>query len=626
MHPNHQQQGQHRRERTLERLLGRLVRRLERAAQTSNRFSRWRLAIFLAGLGSSITAYRLEWYHVGNGTLALFALIFLIVAWYHSRLEDRMHRIRVWRLIKSGHLARLRLNWEEIPKSAGPSVSGHPYAMDLDLIGNYSLFTLLNTTLSSNGRARLAGWLLDQNDHPPAASTWLARQALVKELTNLSLLRDRLALEAKVIGEGEIDGQRILSILQAPAGFSGLLPVLVVQSLLATCTISLALAAAVGVLPAVWTLSFAVYVIVYLLTSGRAATAFTRALSIHRGLEKLGAIFRYLRHRSFTSTPRLGELCRPLVQSPHQPEVYIRRFARVSHALSIRAHPLVHLALNALIPWDLWYAYRLECLQRAVLPEVPTWLDTLAELEAAAALGNFAYLNPAYGWPELAPHDRNGQSASVQATQLGHPLIPTTQRVNNDLDLRGLGRILLVTGSNMSGKSTFLRTIGINACLAQAGAPVCAEAFQAGWVRLYCCIRVDDSLEAGLSYFYAEVKRLKRVLDAAHVDSAPPVLFLIDEIFKGTNNRERIIGSRAFIKALAGMNGFGLVTTHDLELADMEQEIPSVANVHFQERVAAKTLTFDYQLRPGPCPTTNALRIMALEGLPVPEHRDAGSS
>ena len=112
MHPNHQQQGQHRRERTLERLLGRLVRRLERAAQTSNRFSRWRLAIFLAGLGSSITAYRLEWYHVGNGTLALFALIFLIVAWYDSRLEDRMHRIRVWRLIKCGHLARLRLNWE----------------------------------------------------------------------------------------------------------------------------------------------------------------------------------------------------------------------------------------------------------------------------------------------------------------------------------------------------------------------------------------------------------------------------------------------------------------------------------------------------------------------------------
>jgi DNA mismatch repair ATPase MutS len=171
----------------------------------------------------------------------------------------------------------------------------------------------------------------------------------------------------------------------------------------------------------------------------------------------------------------------------------------------------------------------------------------------------------------------------------------------------------------MSGKSTFLRTVGINVCLAQAGAPVCASHFQWSWCRPACCIRVDDSLEAGLSFFYAEVKRLKSILDAACDRAAPPVLFLIDEIFKGTNNRERLIGSRAYIKAVADGNGFGLVSTHDLELTDLESEVPSLTNTHFQETVSAGALQFDYKLRPGPCPTTNALRIMELEGLPVPE-------
>jgi DNA mismatch repair ATPase MutS len=178
----------------------------------------------------------------------------------------------------------------------------------------------------------------------------------------------------------------------------------------------------------------------------------------------------------------------------------------------------------------------------------------------------------------------------------------------------------------MSGKSTFLRTVGVNLCLAQAGAPVCATTFAWSWSRLVCCIRIDDSLEAGLSFFYAEVKRLKAILDAAQDGAGPPVLFLIDEIFKGTNNRERLIGSRAYIASLASGHGFGLVTTHDLELTELEKSTPLLANAHFQETVAAGALQFDYRLRPGPCPTTNALRIMELEGLPVPEQRDRGFS
>ncbi|HMU56562.1 MAG TPA: MutS family DNA mismatch repair protein, partial [Nitrospira sp.] len=221
------------------------------------------------------------------------------------------------------------------------------------------------------------------------------------------------------------------------------------------------------------------------------------------------------------------------------------------------------------------------------------------------------FLHPTYVWPSRVPE------TAVRAVALGHPLIPARNRVANDLELSGLGSIHLITGSNMSGKSTFLRTIGINLCLAQAGAPVCAARLDWSPVRLACCIRVDDSLDAGLSFFYAEVKRLKTILDAIGDRAAPPVLFLIDEIFKGTNNRERLIGSRAYITALSTGNGFGLVSTHDLELTDLEKDIPSLINAHFQETVTGGTLSFDYKLRPGPCPTTNALKIMEMEGLPV---------
>ncbi|MGH7206161.1 MAG: MutS family DNA mismatch repair protein [Nitrospiraceae bacterium] len=611
------------REQTIQRLIARVDRLLERAGRISARFTRWRLAIFVAGVVCSVIPYKLQWYHLGNAAMGSFLIIFLIVARYHSRLENRMHRLRLWRDIKHTHLARLKLNWQAIPARTTPAPDAHPYATDLDITGPHSLFSLLNTTVSSNGRDRLAAWLLNQ----PYSQTnwpthWLARQSLVKEMASLPLFRDRLVLEASLIGKAEIDGHRIHAALQVPAAFSGLVPVLVIETILAAGTWVLALASALGAVPSYWTLSFGAYAIIYMLISGQTAPIFGRALSLHHELEKLGAVFRYLECRSYAVTPQLGRLCAPLTSGARRPSEYIRRFARVCQALSVRAHPLVHLVLNAAGPWDLWWIFRFQRLHKQVLPEIPTWLDKLAELEAASALGNFAYLNPAYHWPSLLSPAGNGRPATITAQALGHPLIPAAQRVTNDLNLWSVGRILIITGSNMSGKSTFLRTLGINTCLAQAGAPVCAASFEWTWVRISCCIRVDDSLEAGLSFFYAEVKRLKRLLDEARDRSAPPVLFLIDEIFKGTNNRERLIGSRSFVKALAGSNGFGLITTHDLELAELEKEIPNAANAHFRETVEANELRFDYRLRHGPCPTTNALRIMALEGLPVPEGKD----
>jgi len=601
---------------SLTRLVEKLDRVIALATASSSALTRWRLILFIVGAICTIALYKMGWYQAGNGALIAFVGLFLIVAGYHNRLESRVHRLRLWKQIKLVHLARLRLDWHHIPNRPSSAPEHHPYAKDLDLVGPHSLVHLLDTTVSSHGQARLVSWFLEQ---PPEPDQWLMRRRLVQELIPRSLFRDRLGLEARLIGEQEINGQRLEAVLNHAVGFPHLTTVLVIQTLLATVTIGLGLSALLEWLPNYWMWSFAAYALLYFWTD-QGEELLEHAVGVHFELEKLGAVLGFVERHARPRHTALAGLWAPLLVPGVNPPQLVRQAARTLHAISVKAHPVIHLIANTFGPWDLWFTYRLQRIQAQVTAHLPTWMDRLAEVEAASALATFAALHPSYQWPDplTADPQRNGAQARLSAKGLAHPLISETHRVTNDLALETLGTVLLVTGSNMSGKSTFLRTLGINLCLAQAGAPVCASLFEWNWVRLATCIRVDDSLEAGLSFFYAEVKRLKSLLDATTDRSSAPVVFLIDEIFKGTNNRERLIGSRSYISALSQGNGFGLVTTHDLELTDLDKTVPGLRNTHFQETVAAGALQFDYKLRPGPCPTTNALRIMELEGLPVP--------
>lgn len=603
----------------LERLIGRIDHLIRRGTEASARVTTWRLIIFITGLGCIITLYRSGMYGAGNSALTGFVGLFIIVAAYHNRVEQGIHRLRLWKRIKSSHVARLRLDWPNIPLRPAEPPPHHLFAKDLDLAGPRSLLHLLDTTVSDHGHDRLTAWLLTQ---PPAPEVWARRHRLVKELAPRPLFRDRLTLHAQLAGDQEINGRRLAAVLQHHLEYPRLNLLLAVQSGLALLTALLGAGALIGELPGYWMFSLGAYAVIYLMTD-QGEELLEHAVGLHHEMERLGTVLSYLERHARTSGSAVSETCAPLMESAARPSLLVKRAARTLHAISVKANPLAHLFLNALCPWDLWFARRLMQVQQTISHLLPVWLDCLAEVEAASALSNFAYLHPDYAWPVpfSSSTERNGTTAVIRADRLGHPLLPADTRVANDIRLEGLGSIRLVTGSNMSGKSTFLRTVGINVCLAQAGAPVCAAAFAWSWCRPACCIRVDDSLDAGLSYFYAEVKRLKAILDATRDRAAPPVLFMIDEIFKGTNNRERLIGSRAYIRALSTEHGAGLVSTHDLELADLEKEIPSLLNWHFQETVSAGALQFDYTLRPGPCPTTNALRIMELEGLPVPRMR-----
>jgi DNA mismatch repair ATPase MutS len=281
--------------------------------------------------------------------------------------------------------------------------------------------------------------------------------------------------------------------------------------------------------------------------------------------------------------------------------------------LGLRTNALLWLIVHAFVPWDFFFTYRLEKLKKEISQELPRWLDVWYELEALNSLANFAWLNPHYTFPEIGSDEK-----LFDARRLGHPLLKPDHKVCNDFHLNDQQQVILLTGSNMAGKSTFLRTIGLNLRLAYVGAPVNADSLELSLFKLFTCINVSDSVQDGLSYFYAEVKRLKQLLSAVEAGDRLPILFMIDEIFRGTNNRERSIGSGAFIRALSRrQNAVGLIATHDLELTRLADEISGIANFHFCEEVTDGRMVFDYLLRSGPCPTTNALKIMQIEGLPV---------
>jgi DNA mismatch repair ATPase MutS len=323
-------------------------------------------------------------------------------------------------------------------------------------------------------------------------------------------------------------------------------------------------------------------------------------------------VFRYLESRCYHNTPGLAEICAPFGEEGKQPSREIRKLGRLAAALGVRTNPLLALLFNVLVPWDFYFSYRLELVKKEIAHLLPRWLDAWHELESLNSLANFAYLNPGYVFPE-----RRAGIDRFAARELGHPLLKPESKVCNDFEFNEDQRIVILTGSNMAGKSTFLRTVGVNLALAYAGAPVNAASMQTSLFRLFTCIKVSDSVQDGLSYFYAEVKRLQALLAATEAGDELPVLFLIDEIFRGTNSRERLIGSRSYIRSLSQRRTIGLVATHDLELIKLADEIQGVTNYHFREEVFDSRMVFDYRLRPGPCPTTNALKIMRLEGLPV---------
>lgn len=592
----------------LVRRIQRIELRLAKLQGLSRRCSYVRMAVFFGGLALGAVAWLLLNRQAAWAVGGLAAAAFLAVALLHRRVDHWIIRFSLWLELHKAELARLELDWERLPVS--PPVAPRPALdVDLDLSGPRSLLQILDLAVSFEGSRRLAAWLTQPQPDPEQIAS---RQQVVKELKGMRRFRQRLLLNLRLVSSGQLDGARLLGWLDraVPAKLTWLLIIGLVLSALNLILFVLYLRQS---LPAYWVFTFLASLAFYFFNVDTVKGFLEAVVALDSELDKFAALLRYLESYPLPGKPHLAALLATYRQADPPPSRRIRQFKLVTAGVGLRSNPLIGMLLNIFFPWDFLFALLAARLRASAAEVLPAWLETLYPLEALVSLADFAALHPEYAFPQIDPLAQ----PVFQAKALAHPLIPVGQGVANDFTLADLGELALITGSNMAGKSTFLKTVGINLCLAYAGGPVAGQSMHCRPFRLHTCMRISDSIADGFSYFYAEVRCLRSLLDELGAAGVPPLLYLIDEIFRGTNNRERLIGSRAYVRALLGAPGVGLIATHDLELAGLAEADGRAHNFHFRDELAAGRLVFDYQIRPGASPTTNALKIMEFEGLPV---------
>lgn len=590
-------------------------RRSERAARAA-RLDRvdaslafGRLAVALAAIVVGWFAWRrpeVSWWWLAAPAFAFAALVVV-----HARtIQSRRGAERAVRFYDEG-LARL----DETPPRNGDGGSrflddAHLYARDLDLFGPGSLFARLDTTRTPSGTETLAGWLLGGADPDTVAR----RQEAVRELKPDVDLREDLYVAGDVV-RSEADTERLRRwarerAVPGPAWLRG------VAAVLAVFSVSTFLGWLAGAWPLdVFLALLAVQGLVVLPFRRGILATLAGASDPEHDLEQLARVLARFEKARFEA-PRLAELRARLESDGLPPSARIRGLARRMDLADARRNQLF-LPFSLMLMWGTQTAFALAGWQRDHGPAVERWLDAVGELEALAALAGWAFEHPDDPFPEV----RAGDEPRFEAEDLGHPLIPDASCVRNDVRLAGDRRLLVVSGSNMSGKSTLLRTVGVNAVLAQAGAPVRARSLVLTPLAPGATLRIQDSLHTGESRFYAEISRLRAILEratAAGDGKGPAVLFLLDEILAGTNGHDRAIGAEAVLRGLVERGAIGLVTTHDLALAELAGRHPEFsANVHFEDRLEDGRITFDYRMRPGVVERSNALALMRSVGLDV---------
>ena len=584
----------------------RLVRWRERSAAHERRHLRVSNARLAAAAAIAVLAW-LSFFRrsVPPWWVAAAGAGFTALIVYHARVLQRLERSRrAARLYERG-LERLAGRWAGLGRGGEQFLSDHPYARDLDLFGRGSLFELLNTARTEAGEATLAGWL----GAGAGVEEVTARQAAVGELRPALDFREEVAVLA---AEGEVS--RTGSI----ATWSGLEPLPIPRYLprlfgaCAAVSLALAVVAAREIIP--WSL-----VVGWLLLLAATIRHWRRTL--HEVAERIGyaahdlALVAELMRRIETepvSAPRLAALQSALTGDGASASCAIARLTRLVSWRESSLHNLLFMPLTTalLVPEQL--AIAINRWQATCGAHVADWLRVVGELEALSALAMFACEHPADPFPSLV-----ARGPLFRAEGLSHPLLPETVAVANDVRLGGDDlRVIVVSGSNMSGKSTLLRSVGVNTALALAGGPVRAARLTVSPLVIGATLRIDDSLQAGHSRFYTEILRLRAIVDSAR--GAVPLLFLLDEILHGTNSHDRRIGAEAIVHALVAAGAIGLVTTHDLALTELPARLgAAAANMHFQDRIDDGKMVFDYRMRPGVVEHSNALALMRAIGLDV---------
>ena len=492
----------------LERHIERLERRSGQVNARYQRLFMQQLVVFIGGIVLSVSFLGI---FAPLGLASFLGMIILFSYGWRSGgvLRRSSERYNNLIRIKKTHIARINLDWENIPPVEDEREKDHPFENDLQISGLYSLHQLINTCYSDQGRARLRQWLLNCVPEP---ETIRARQSAVRELTPLVTFRDKLQVYSQrtiLDVNKQNDQEAVLLWLDLPPGRKPPLFFLIISSIISVVVISLFVLLLYSVVPLnvvliafgislLWTVPMLRYRSRLFLDSSLMATIF----------KQLHSVFSFIEKYPTANNPQLQKVCEPFQSADTSPAKLMKRLSQIAQYARLTQSQVITQSMaatgagtsqgiatvfNLIVPWDLYLSYFLAQCKDAAQKHLPAWLDLWYELEALSSLATFAYLNPDYVLPGLPTGKDQGNMPALRATGLGHPLIPDEDRIVNNVTIEQPNDIMLITGSNMAGKSTFLRTMGINLCLAYAGGVVCATSLQTGFYEIDCCISVSDS-------------------------------------------------------------------------------------------------------------------------------------
>jgi hypothetical protein len=578
----------------------------ERRAEGARQFQRFRKVGFvrLAVLAIGLILLWRAFNGLAAWWLVVPSVLFVALGRVQARITEARLRCERGASLYERGLARLDDRWIGLGATGERfSDPAHPYAEDLDLFGRGSLFELLSIARTHVGEETLAEWLRS----PASLEVVRKRQEAVTELRPKLDLREDLSL----LGEGVPSGESARGLAAWASGpywniSPWVRPAAIAISVLTTGTLIL------------WFMGFSV-VPFFVTLIIRALYLYSLREPVQRvisevdgpgnNLSLLSDLLKRLERES-NESPLLVELREALDVAGSPPSKQIARLSRLVELLDSRRN-FIFAPVAAILLWPLQCAISIEEWRQQNGSAVGRWLAAVGEFEALNSLACYSYEHPQDPFPELTV-----SPGQFESEALGHPLIPERRNIRTDLRLTGELRVLIVSGSNMSGKSTLLRTIGVNTVLALAGAPVRARRLRLSSLQVGASIRIQDSLQAGASRFYAEITRLRQIVELT--EGERPVLFLLDEILHGTNSHDRQIGAEKLVGGLLKRGAIGLITTHDLALARIADELDArAANVHFEDHLEDGQMRFDYLLRPGVVQRSNALELMRSVGLEV---------
>ena len=565
-----------------------------------------RIAVFLTLTIAAIYLANERSFYAFGGIIVIFPFAFGAIVNWHNRIKLQLQKLKFLHSINITEERKLAYQLRGLPTKGLSAEEHHPYAIDLDILGENSLFQLLDRTSLDIGAQKLAEWLL----HPAAKTEIEERQQAVGELDAQIEWRQELQANGLFASDKQ-DISGLQSWLKEDFQFlsrkiwisiSRVFPVLSLVNIIA-------------VILGFWTWQF---LIGTLLINGLLLRPWLRTLlDIHKAtelsLKPLAAMERMILQIEDTSfqSKKLKCLQNHFSGSNTKASKAIGQLKKHLDFFDNRSNAIYHL-FNALFLVDLWILSNTEKWKQRYQNEIDHWLEALAEFEAINSLSGFSFAHPDYSCPKIID-----QKFELNGTTIGHPLIPKDKRITNDFEIFDDGAVALITGSNMSGKSTFLRTIGLNAVLSFVGAPVCAHTFTISRIDIFTSMRTQDNLEESVSSFYAELRRLKQLID--QLKRGTPTLFLLDEILKGTNSEDRHKGAVGLIHQLSKLKAFGLVSTHDLALSKMASDSPQITNYSFNSIIEDRQIFFDYRLTDGPCKSFNASQLMKNMGIEVDE-------